>query len=285
MGRKGKSLAGPIGASAFTALLALSALGACNGDKRAVPDFVADASLAGEMAQAARHRVFFGHQSVGGNIVAGLEELKRMAAVDGFTLVHYQAGDSLPAAFFAEAKVGANEHPQSKFDAFCRLVDSSLAGKIDIALVKICYVDLGEGSDEGVDGVFAGYVKAVKALEAAHPGLTVIPVTSPLRTRFSGRGRLDDLKTRVKAMLGRGDDNRKRLAFNTRIRESFRGRPLFDLAAVESTYPDGSREIYSGNVEALIPAYSSDGGHLNGQGRLRAARELVKVLAAVEPKK
>jgi hypothetical protein len=265
--------------------LALLVFAGCNmNEKRTVPEFQADEALKGEMAKVAGYRIFFGHQSVGGNIVQGLEDLKKMAGADAFNVVHYGPGDSLPAAFFAETKVGANQHPLGKFDAFCRLVDSNLAGKIDIALVKICFVDLGEGSDAGVDQVFNGYVKAVKALETAHPGLVIIPVTSPLRTQVEGRGRLDDLKTRLKQMLGREDDNRKRNAFNARIRETFRDRPVFDLAAVESTYPDGARETYGkgGAVEALIPAYSIDGGHLNELGRRRAARELIRVLAQVK---
>ena len=33
-------------------------------------------------------------------------------------------------------------------------------------------------------------------------------------------------------------------------------------------------------VPVLVPAYSDDGGHLNRVGRLRAARQLVSVIAS-----
>jgi hypothetical protein len=272
------------GRLAAAAVLAGVALSACSSGERAMPDFQADEALKSEMAKVAGYRVFFGHQSVGGDIVRGLDDLKRLSGEQGLRIVRYRPGISLPATFFAESDVGTNQHPQSKFDHFSRLVDTDLAGKIDIALVKICYVDLGRGSDAGVDAVFRGYVEAVKTLEAAHPGLVVIPVTSPLRTRIDGLGPVDHLKVIIKRVLGRDDDNTQRNAFSARIREAFRDRPVFDLSAVESTYPDGSRETYGkdGSTEALVPDYTSDGGHLNELGRRRAARELIRVLAKVE---
>jgi lysophospholipase L1-like esterase len=36
-----------------------------------------------------------------------------------------------------------------------------------------------------------------------------------------------------------------------------------------------------GSAPALTPAFTDDGGHLNAAGRLRAARELVSVLAGL----
>lgn len=276
-----------MGMLAAAALAAGLALYACNAREQTMPDFQADEALEGEMAKVAGYRIFFGHQSVGGNIVQGLDDLKRLSGAEDFTIVHYRPGDALPAAFFAETPVGANQHPQSKFDEFTRLVDSDLAGKIDIALVKICYVDIGPGSDADAEAVFRGYAKAVKTLEAEHPGLVIIPVTSPLLARAEGQGTLDYLKVKIKRLLGREDDNEQRSAFSVRIRDAFRDRPIFDLSAVESTYPDGSRETYGkdGRIEGLIPAYTSDGGHLNELGRKRAARELIRVLAKVDVRK
>ena len=71
-----------------------------------------------------------------------------------------------------------------------------------------------------------------------------------------------------------------------RIRETFAGRePLFDLAAVESTRPDGSRVFFerAGTpVYYLAPEYTNDGGHLIGAGRRSAAEALLATLAGIQ---
>jgi hypothetical protein len=59
---------------------------------------------------------------------------------------------------------------------------------------------------------------------------------------------------------------------------------VFDLAAIESTRPDGGRETFEvegRQVPALVPAYTDDGGHLNGPAAERVARQLVALLATV----
>lgn len=87
-------------------------------------------------------------------------------------------------------------------------------------------------------------------------------------------------------LLGRliwGDvSNLKRSAYNEKLRAAYAGEPIFDLAAAESTRPDGSREIfrYQGQEGyALFPAYTTDGGHLSPLGKRVAARALIRVLA------
>jgi hypothetical protein len=71
------------------------------------------------------------------------------------------------------------------------------------------------------------------------------------------------------------------------MRREYGGRePLFDLAAVESTRPDGSRETLSlggKTAFALHPGYTNDGSHLNEVGRRRAAEALLTLLARLAP--
>ena len=46
---------------------------------------------------------------------------------------------------------------------------------------------------------------------------------------------------------------------------------------------NGSAETFEWEgrrIPALVPGYTGDGGHLRGQGQLRAARQLVSVLAS-----
>jgi hypothetical protein len=265
--------------------LAGLALAACqmSGDNARVADYVPDADLKSDLAQAGALRVFFGHQSVGANVVEGLGELRSMA---GDTALHVidASGEAPPHAFFAQAKLGKNGDPFGKLAAFRHTVDSVLPGRLDAALLKICFVDLGRGTGNDPDSLFTAYRRTMLDLETANPGLVLIPVTSPLTVPdYKARGRLDMVKGALGRWLGRPDDNSRRAEFNGRLREAFRDRSIFDLAAIESTRPDGTRVRYGkgGAVEALAEEYSLDGAHLNALGRKVAARELLRVLARI----
>jgi len=265
---------------AYAALtLATFFLAACHPDKAPMTAFVPDPELKSDLAKAAGLRVFFAHQSVGGNIVEGLQELRSLAGDTALHVIHDPAAPALPPAFFAEARLGQNGDPVGKLAAFRRVVDTTLTGRLDVALVKICFVDLGGDSATDPDSLFAAYHRTVMDLEAAHPGLRVIPVTSPLTVpNYGARGRMDLLKGTLKMWLGRPDDNARRAIFNQRLRAAFPDRAIFDLANIESTRPDGSRVRY-GRAEAMAPEYTTDGGHLNAFWRKVAARALLRILA------
>ena len=95
------------------------------------------------------------------------------------------------------------------------------------------------------------------------------------------------VKSMVKQLLGRPlrgyDDNIKRTHFNEMLRNELgKNEPVFDLAAVEATPADGRRLTFAkrGNqFQALVPAYTDDGGHLNEQGRLAVAEQFLITLA------
>jgi hypothetical protein len=96
-------------------------------------------------------------------------------------------------------------------------------------------------------------------------------------------------KAWVKSILGRvteRDAEVKRNQFNQKLRQTYTGvDPVFDLAEVESTRPDGSRTYFShGNdrIYTLVPEYTTDGGHLNELGRRVAAERLLHVLSQVQ---
>ncbi len=62
----------------------------------------------------------------------------------------------------------------------------------------------------------------------------------------------------------------------------YQGRTIFDLARIESTRPDGTRNEFDWNGQvaySMLDAYSSDGGHLNEIGRRLAAEELIHTLS------
>jgi len=77
----------------------------------------------------------------------------------------------------------------------------------------------------------------------------------------------------------------RREEYNSLLRKAYQGRePFFDLARIESTTPEGTTETvkWKGSVVPVMnPIYTNDGGHLNDAGKIRAARELVSVLAGI----
>lgn len=256
-------------------VLASSALlFACGGKE--VAEAPLDSSAAEDLRKLARLRVYFGHQSVGENIVAGLEDLKRKTGVSELAVTRLEPGAVPAGPAFLHSAVGQNRAPDSKFDAFMALMDGPLAGKVDVALVKLCYVDIDRDTD--VDAVFARYAALVDAMKAKHPEVKLVHVTAPLMVK-EGYGRFKYL---IKSALGMENDNVRRNIFSQRLREKYAGELIFDLERIESTYPDGSRESFdSGRHFGLVHGYTTDGGHLSEIGQRRVARELARLLASV----
>jgi hypothetical protein len=227
-------------------------------------------------------RVFFGHQSVGGNILDGLRALTPSPGAGAPAVVEVKdASAVVPEGTLAHALVGQNEHPETKLQHFERLLDGGLAKQVDVALVKFCYIDFTSSTD--AKALFEKYRTTLSGLKTRHPGVTFVHVTAPLTTVQRGaKAWFNELRGR--AVFGVGE-NVSREAFNALMRQAYGGKePLFDLAALESSRPDGSRETYDVNgraYPAMAPEYSDDGGHLNAQGQARVASALVGFLAAL----
>ena len=251
-----------------------------NPDRRSTA-MVNDEALKSDLEIVAHMRVYFGHQSVGRNILEGLEEFASDAGAARLNIISAKAGVLPSGRVFAESDVGMNGDPNSKCDSFAQFVGATNADdSLDAALMKFCYVDFQETTN--VDQMFAYYRRTIQDLKAKHPHATFIHVTVPLTTRAPGWKRL------VKGILGRSDASDlvayKRMLFNNAIRREFSTDPLFDLAGLESTNDDGTRTgfDYEGDTAyTLRDDFTDDGGHLNAVGRGVAARELVRILATV----
>lgn len=239
---------------------------------------IAELTEAGADRLAAK-RVFFGHQSVGANIMDGVAELIRERPDLKLKVLDLDSARGAVGGFFAHARLGANGKPMTKTDDFARVIDGGQLSALDIAFHTYCYVDIVESSD--IAALFAHYRETMARLRAAHPGVRFVHVTVPLTEVQSGP------KAVVKKLLGRAPlgylDNLRRERFNDMMRAEYSGRePVFNLAAVESTGPNGEAGTISfGGVsgKALLPMYTVDGGHLNELGRRRAAEELIVFLA------
>jgi hypothetical protein len=250
----------------------------CSANNKQTGDIqIMDATLKKDLQTIAKAKIFFGHQSVGYNIIEGLSELNQKAQ-GGIDIIELQDNVFLPQSYFAHKKNGINEKPESKCDAFAQTLDSGFADSLDIAFFKFCYIDFNKESN--VQAIFDYYKKTVKSIRLKHPQLKIIHVTAPLRLIQQG------IKARLKDFLGkeRGGtvENIKRNQYNDLLKKEFKNEPIFDLAKVESTYPDGTRETFEKDGKkyyTMIPAFTKDSGHLNTIGSQLAAKELAHVLA------
>jgi hypothetical protein len=261
-----------------TLAMALStAIAAAASSPAAIPD---DRRTDEAFAQLAERRVFFGHQSVGANV---LEGVARMSAARGTPVRVSEIaapGASLARGTFAHVYVGTNGDAEGKLRSFSEAL-AALQQPPDVALVKLCWADFGPSTD--VERLFRAYEGHMAELAKRYPGTRFVHVTVPLTTVQSGP------KAWVKTLLGRAPygavENQSREAFNARLRAAYDGKqPLFDLARIEATAPDGSlttHEWEGRETLALAAQYTDDGGHLTPPAQDRVARALAVYLAAL----
>ena len=238
---------------------------------------VADARVAGLGAK----RIFFGHQSVGGNIMDGVADVVRRDPRLALEITDSAGTLDGGRGVFVHRRIGKNGDPSGKTDEFARLMEAGLGNKVDVAFHKYCFADI--GADTDVRTLFEHYRATMTRLRAEFPRAVFVHVTTPVVKVQSG------LRAEVKKLLGREPDhyadNLARERFNDLMRKAYGGKePLFDLAALESTRPDGAREAitFRGATSfAMVPTYTPDGGHLNEAGRAVVAEQLLVLLAGL----
>jgi hypothetical protein len=222
--------------------------------------------------------IYFGHQSVGYNIIAGMERIMQEHPAAKLAIVRIRDASELKGPMFAHASLGENSDPRSKMKAFAASIGNGIGERADIAFFKLCYVDITAYSD--VEAVFAEYKATMERLKQECPRTRFIHATVPLSTTKT------TVRSLVKSVLGKEDNNINRNRFNDLLRKEYTGKgPVYDLAAAESTRPDGTRSTFTkggARYYSLAPEYSDDGGHLNSLGQLAAARELLLLLGRME---
>ena len=238
-----------------------------------------DAVLHAQLARLSQRRIFFGHQSVGMNLLDGVREIAAGYPDVRLRVVESPAGPDPTPGTFAHAFIPENGNPVLKLESFERALSSDVTP--DIAFLKFCYVDFSTGTD--ARALFARYQATVSALRSRYPRTVFVHITAPLTTVQGGA------KAALGRLLGRAPgglrENARREEYSDLLRQAYRGKePVFDLAVLESTAADGHRELHHWNgskVPALLPAWTDDGGHLNPEARQRLARELIGFLAGL----
>jgi hypothetical protein len=229
-----------------------------------------------------RRRIYFGHQSVGYNILAGVADL--LAANPGVRLRLTESAD--PAEMnepgLTHSRIGSNSDPSSKLHAFSNFLLAGAGERCDAAFFKLCYADIGPDSDPAA--IFAEYERVLHRLSLRFSNVRFLHVTVPLTALPTG------CKQRLKKLLGRPlwgyEHNRRREAFNKLMRRRYSGEnAIFDIAAIESTRPDGTPETFTWKGDrhaAMYRGYTFDHGHLGELGRsVVAAPFLVWLAGAV----
>lgn len=239
-------------------------------------------STAAASAVLAAQRIYFAHQSVGSNVVAGLERIVREEPALGLRTVLTRDPELLTGApAFVHFLAGRNGDPASKNADFIGMLDRRPSRDGAIAMLKYCYIDA--SSPMSAAEIFAAYQGTIATVRERHPDVRIVHVTMPLTTVETGA------KAAVKRAIGRIEDNRaeavKRHRFNQLMREAYATKePLFDIAELEARRPDGSRSFFIADgdtIPTLARELTWDGGHLNDIGQRLAAETLVQVLSRV----
>lgn len=247
------------------------------------PGAVVSDITADDLAVVSRKRIFFGHQSVGMNVLGGIP---RVYAAHGVAAPTIEEGSTQPGddgGFISHAFIGENEKPWLKIKDFDAKMRSGLGHQVDVALMKFCYIDITANTDVGA--LFTTYSETLAALKRDFQQVTFVHVTVPLMTE---QGQLSKLKSRLTGTTRYGSaENAARERLNALLRREYASDHLVDLAAVESTAPDGSRAvgIYQGQrYYHLHAGYASDSGHLNDEGAWVTAIAWLRAIAQASPK-
>jgi hypothetical protein len=261
--------------SVASVLVVTALVAAC--DRAPSPEHAMQVTLPtpAELQRVAGLRVVFAHQSVGNNILDGVRAISARENVP--LRIDNARSDASTAPGIVHFMVGENGKPESKIADFTKTLGAKPFGNVDVALMKFCFVDFDVDTDPKL--LAADYENAIDTLQREQPETRFIAVTVPLETLQTG------FRAWLKRALGREpggfESNARRYAFNEEIRKHYAPAQLFDLARAESS-AGGTANTYAVggiNAEALDPAFSADGAHLNKDGEVAVASALIRALA------
>lgn len=228
--------------------------------------------------------IFFGHQSVGQDIVLGMAEHVKEDGHGTLKIVESATLDDLQSGTLVHCNIGRNTRPLSKIRAFKRALAGATDVRVDIALMKFCYVDVTH--DSNPQEIFDVYSEAMSELKDEFPETVFVHVTVPIEAM--PRGAEGVVKHFIKRVIGRPgvvEDNRVRQQYNVLLRDHYSGKePVFDLAEFESLDAAGCATVRMVQGEGILfmdPEKTEDGGHLNGGGRTTIGGELLAFLGAI----
>lgn len=227
-------------------------------------------------------KIYFGHQSVGLNVIQGIQEL-----MDEYNFIHLNINSDInkfnvKSGVFLHSKIGKNKKPFFKISSFKKILTGGLGENLDVAGFKFCFVDF-KKPDQNQE-ILNKYIDTINEIKSKFPELTIVHFTVPLMSI-----RLN-WKDKIKKIIGRkvsdnSVENMARNKYNTLLRKQLGPDAfLFDIAKVESTFPDGSRCTFKRDGKAyfaMVPEYTYDGGHLTEIGRRKVAEQFMLFLTSI----
>ncbi|MHC4324791.1 MAG: hypothetical protein ACYSUX_11010 [Planctomycetota bacterium] len=217
-------------------------------------------------------KIFFGHQSVGYNIIDGIADIINERDYIKLKVIEARESADFDRPVFAHSQVGMNTEPFSKIKRFEEIMDAGVGSKVDIAFFKFCYVDIMRDSDP--QKIVDGYRAVLEGLKVRYPNTKFLHVTVPILS--APKGIKKNLKQTIKSIIGRPgflEDNMMRRRYNDLLNDAYsKSGPFFDLALIESVNAGGFRcHVSKGaeKVSVMAPEYTEDGGHLNLHRRWR----------------
>ena len=103
---------------ALIALLILSC-----GENRNSGDSIMSEDLIGNLKSLQDAKIYFGHQSVGYNILSGLESLAKKSSID-INILEWNENKKLPQSYFLHSQVGKNTKPETKCNDFIKFLQN-----------------------------------------------------------------------------------------------------------------------------------------------------------------
>ncbi|MCL2011448.1 MAG: hypothetical protein FWG75_01480 [Cystobacterineae bacterium] len=240
--------------------------------------------------------MFFGHNSVGGEIVSGLSNQVQGLRILSYTPTsitntagnHFGSPTRQPGLLNVTTYGLYNTYNQAiqEVDAFTAHVRGIINGRgnipgqpLDIVFMKFCFLAFYNMNSGQETSLFNYYAEQMDILQRDFPSLIVVHLTQTTRPCAETQSYLH--AANIRSM------NYRRLMLN---RYASGGR-VFDLTLAEATgangnvnhctYRDASGELVLGLRSEYAPSSTSTDGHLNTTGRNTIARELANFLANV----
>ena len=223
-------------------------------------------------------RIFFAHESVGANLLHGVQHWFGRHADLRLQLVESEDPATLAPGTWVHARFGHNGDPGRKLTRLRELVERGIGANADLVLFKLCYVDV--GAQTGIEALHGRITEALGELRRRYPRTELAMMTVPLTAMQ--RGPKAWARRLLRRLDANAEDNLHRQALNQRLRRS--EATLFDLAWLESLDTEGQQatQMHRGlAVPVLADCNTDDGGHLNAAGQVRLARALVEFAAGL----
>jgi hypothetical protein len=223
-------------------------------------------------------KIYFGHQSVGFNILDGIKDIMKGNPQIKLAIIESTDFETHNSGALFHSRVGRNRDPKSKMVDFEKILTSDKSDRIDMAFLKLCYVDIAGNSNP--EEIIVDYKDTINNIRKKNMKTKIIHFTSPLTTIQSG------IKAFIKKIIGKPLHgvlgNQNRFKYNQLLLSAFsETEPVFDLSEFESTRPDGSKAAFNHDGQdyfTLAQDYTNDGKHLNEYGRKIIAEKLLLFL-------